>query len=449
MKCKLLIVALMAVLFGQCTVAQTPVFNKAKMDSLMDILAANNKTMISLALRQNGQLIYSRAIGYSVINDKQKVAATTDTHYRIGSITKVFTSVMIFQLIEEGKLQLSTPLARYFPDIPNAAKITIAQMLNHSSGLHNFADDSSFLTAMNKKQTHADMLTIFKQNKPDFEPGTRQAYSNTGFVLLGYIIETIDKKPYALALKDRIVNKIALPDTYYGGKIDVTKQEAQSYNWQDSNWKNLTETDMSVPGGAGALVSNPKALTQFINALFTGKLVSDSSLNHMKNIKGQFGMDLMGYPFYSKTGFGHNGGIDGFQSQVVYFPEEKLATSYTANGVNMDLNDMMIGVLSIAFNRPYTLPDFTLRTGIKFQPEDLDKDLGVYSGGGLPMKITVTKKDATLIAQATGQSSFPLEPITANEFQFAPAGIVMVFDAAAGKLTLKQGGRSFVMIREK
>src|ERR1700754_4415947 len=396
MKCKLLIVALLAVLFGQCTVAQTPAFNKAKMDSLMDILAAKNKAMVSIALRQNGKLIYSRAIGYSVVNGDQKVAATANTRYRIGSVSKVFTSVMIFQLIEEGKLQLSTPLSRYFPDMPNAAKITIAQMLSHSSGLHNFTDDSNFINVVKKELTHADMLAIFKQNKPDFEPGTKQAYSNTAFVLLGYIIEAIDKKPYAAALKDRIVNKIGLKDTYYGGKIDAAKQEAQSYSWQDNGWKNLIEANMSIPGGAGALVSTPTALTQFIDALFTGKLISDSSLTHMKTIKGEFGMDLMQYPFYSKRGFGHNGGIDNFQSQVIYFPEEKLATSYTANGVNMTLNDMMIGVLSIAFNRPYTLPTFT-PTGIKLQSADLDKYLGVYGSTALPIKITVTKNDTALM----------------------------------------------------
>jgi len=450
MKCKLLIVALLAVLFGQCTVAQTPPpFNKAKLDSLMDILAANNKVMVSIALRQNGQLIYSRAIGYSVINGSQKVTASTNTHYRIGSITKVFTSVMIFQLIEEGKLQLNTPLAHYFPDMPNAAKITIAQMLSHTSGLHNFTDDSNFIDVVKKELTHAEMLAIFKQNKPDFEPGAKQAYSNTAFVLLGYIIEAIDKKPYATALKDRIVNKIGLKDTYYGGKIDAAKQEAQSYNWQDNGWKNLIEANMNIPGGAGALVSTPTALTQFIDALFTGKLISDSSLTHMKTIKGGFGMDLMQYPFYSKRGFGHNGGIDNFQSQVVYFPEDKLATSYTANGVNTSLNDVMIGVLSIAFNRPYTLPNFTPVAGIKLQTADLDKYLGVYGSTALPIKITVTKKDTTLIAQGSGQAAFPLEPVAANEFQFAQGGIVIVFDTAAGKFTLKQGGGTYVMTREK
>lgn len=449
MKCKLLIIALVAVLFSQCTVAQTPVFNKAKMDSLMDILAANNKAMVSVALRQNGKLIYSRAIGYSTINGSQKVAATTSTHYRIGSISKIFTSVMIFQLIEQGKLQLTTPLAQYFPDIPNANKITIAQMLNHSSGLHNFTNDSNYVVIASKNLTHADLLSVFKKNKSDFEPGTKHSYSNTAFVLLGYIIEAIDKKPYALALKDRIVNKIGLPDTYYGGKIDETKQEAQSYNWQDNNWKNVTETNMSIPGGAGALVSNPAALTQFMDALFTGKLISDSSLTHMKTIKDGYGMDLIMYPFYSKKGFGHNGGIDNFLSQAIYFPEEKLATSYTANGVNTSLNDMMIGVLSIAFNRPYTLPAFTPVTTIKLQSADLDKYLGVYAGSGLPIKITVTKNNATLIAQGTGQSSFPLEAITANEFQFVQGGIIMVFDTTSNKLTLKQSGQTFIMTREK
>src|ERR1700712_1664440 len=105
-------------------------FNKAKMDSLFAVIALNNKAMMSISVAQNGVPLYNNAIGYSLLTDSRKIPATTQTRYRIGSISKMFTAVMIFQLIEEGKLKLTTPLATYFPDVPNAGKITIANMLN-------------------------------------------------------------------------------------------------------------------------------------------------------------------------------------------------------------------------------------------------------------------------------------------------------------------------------
>lgn len=431
------------ILLVQTGFAQT--FNKAKMDSLLDVLAASNKAMISIAIRQNGELLYSKAIGYSQLDAANKTPATTQTHYRIGSVSKVFTSVIIFQLIEEGKLTLATPLAKFFPELPDAGKITIAQMLNHSSGLHNFTDDRTYVTMMTKPITHVEMLLKLKNQKTDFEPGTKNAYSNTNFVLLGYIAEKLDKKPYAEILKARITNKIGLKDTYYGGKIIPANHEADSYTW-DGSWIPATETDMSIPGGAGALVSTPTDLTKFMDALFTGKLITDSSLVHLKTQKGGFGMDLVPYPFYDKIGYGHNGGIDGFLSQAIYFPDSKVATSYTTNASNTNLNNVMIGVLSIAFNRPYIIPSFKT---LEVKTEDLDKYLGIYASAQLPIKITVTKNGAQLMAQATGQGAFPLDATAVNKFKFEAAGVVMLFDPANSQMTLKQGGASYIFNKEK
>jgi D-alanyl-D-alanine carboxypeptidase len=441
---KLLFIAAIA-LSAQASFAQTS-FNKAKLDSLMDALTTNNKAMVSIAIRQNGNLLYSRAIGYSVIDATRKIPATTQTHYRIGSVSKVFTSVIIFQLIEEGKLTLATPLAKFFPDLPNAAKITIAQMLNHSSGLHNFTSDSSYTAMMTKKITHVEMLVKLRSQKSDFEPGTKNEYSNTNFLLLGYIAEKLDKKPYAEILITRIANKIGLKDTYYGGKINPDKQEAQSYTWNDNSWQPATETDMSIPGGAGAVVSTPTDLTKFMGALFTGKLISDSSLTHIKTVKGGFGMDLMPYPFYSNIGFGHDGGIDGFLSRVIYYPDGQVSISYTTNGSHTNLNDLAIGMLSVTFNKTYTIPSFKT---ITFKPEDLDQYLGTYSSETLPLKVTFTKKGTQLMAQATGQGPLPLDATGPNEFKYDAAGAVFIFDLANNHITLRQNGRSYLFTKEK
>ncbi len=436
---KLTLLLLIAFIAQTC-LAQT--FNKGKMDSLLDVLNNNNKAMVSVAVMQNGKLLYNKATGYSWYGT-QKTAANTQTKYRIGSVSKVFTAAIIFQLIEEGKLKLTTPLSTFYPALPNAAKITIAQMLNHSSGIHSFTSDSSYTSWLNQKVTPANLLS--KMTPSSFEPGTKHAYSNSNFVLLGYIAEKLDKKPYATILKQRITNKIGLKNTYYGSKITAAGNEAYSYTW-NNGWIPETETDMSIPGGAGAVVSTPTDLTKFMDALFKGKLVSPASLTQMTTIKDGYGMNLFSLPFNNHASYGHNGSIDGFRSQASYFPKEDIAVAYITNGSNTNLNNMMIGLLSIVFNTPYKIPDFKQ---VLLKTEDLDQYLGVYSTPQIPLKVTVTKRGTTLVAEGTGQSAFDLDAGGNHKFTFDPAGIILLFDPAAGQMTLKQGGGTLLFTREK
>ncbi|ACU04619.1 serine hydrolase domain-containing protein [Pedobacter heparinus] len=423
--------------------AQSPAtFNKLKLDSLIETVGAKDKAMMSIAVMQNGKMVYSKAVGYAIADTK--IPATPETKYRIGSITKVFTGTVIFQLIQEGKLSLTTTLATFFPALPNADKITMAHLLNHSSGLFNLTSDPGYASILGAKLSQADLLARF-QHAPVFEPGAKNEYSNTNFILLGFIIEKLDKKSYAASVKSRIIDKIGLKNTYYGGPINPANNEARSYKWKEG-WVAEQETDMSIPGAAGAMVANPGDLVQFFNALFTGKLISEASLLQMEKITNGYGMAMFKMSFGEHSSYGHTGGIDGFQSQAAYFPENKMAIAITANGVNTSLNDVAIGVLSILFNKPYVIPTFS---NLKLKNEDLNKYLGTYASDKMPLKITITSKDAVLYAQATGQSAFPLVAAKPDVFTFESAGINLTFDVANNQMTFRQGGATFVMTKEK
>jgi CubicO group peptidase (beta-lactamase class C family) len=399
--------------------------------------------MGSIAISVNGTLVYQNAIGYSQIKATGKTPATVTTRYRIGSITKMFTAIMIFQLIDEGKLRLETPLATWFSVLPNANKITIGEMLNHHSGLHNFTDDPAYGNYMTMPKSEQEMLAVFAGEPSDFEPGTKAEYSNTNFVLLGYIVEKITGRPYREELKKRITAKIGLTDTYYGSKADPAKKEAYSYKY-DAHWEQMPETDMSIPGGAGAIVSTPTDLVKFIEALFAGKLISPASLEQMKTMKDNYGMAMFKIPFYEKSGYGHNGGIDGFTSLLAYFPEDRLAIACISNGVRYSTNDVVIGALSIYFNKPFAIPEFK---DITLTSADLDKYLGNYSSTQVALKIAITKNNTILMAQATGQSAFPLEPTGTDKFSFLAAGIVIQFDPAKNSFTLQQGGATYLFTK--
>lgn len=156
-------------------------------------------------------------------------------------------------------------------------------------------------------------------------------------------------------------------------------------------------------------------------------------------------MGLFPIPFYTKQGFGHNGGIDGFHSMLIYFPEDKLSYAITSNALNYNLNDIHIAVLSGIYGMPFEIPDFKV---ITLRSEDLDKYIRVYSSSQLPIKLTIRKKGNMLEGQGTGQPAFPLEATAKHIFKFAQGGIVLEFNPAEHTMVLKQGGGVFYLKKE-
>ncbi|WP_191164176.1 serine hydrolase domain-containing protein [Mucilaginibacter glaciei] len=419
--------------------------NTAKLDSFLNVLAANNKAMGSLAIAQNGKIVYQKAVGFAALKDDLKIPATAKTKYRVGSISKMFTGVMVMQLIEEGKLSLATTLDQFYPQMPNAARITIAQLMGHKSGLFNITNAPDFGTYMTLPQTHEAMVAKMAALKPAFEPGAKYEYSNTNFILLGYILEKVTGKPYPELVKQRIVNKLGLNDTYYGGQINPANNEALSYDFADK-WKQLPQTDMSIPAGAGAMVSTPADLVKFIEALFAGKLVSKTSLAQMQPFQAGYGLAMRKSGEGDEASYGHNGAIDGFRAELSYFPAHKLAISYTSNGGIYLTDKVLKGVTNIVLNKPFELPTFKL---ITLKAEDLDKYIGVYTSPAFPLKITVGKNsDNTLYGQAAGQSQLQLDAVAKDKFEHAPADIHMEFNTVKGQFTLTQRGKIIVFTRE-
>jgi D-alanyl-D-alanine carboxypeptidase len=437
------IISVIILLIVALGTVQAQTFNKAKMDSLLNAISAANKSMGSVAIMHNGQVVYQHAIGYSVFTDTQKKRATPQTKYRIGSISKMFTAVMIFQLIEEGKLTLNTPLADFYPQLPNASKITIGLMLQHRSGLHNFTNDAAFNQYLEQPKTQQEMLAIFAGNKPDFEPDSKGYYSNTNFVLLGYIVAHLCKKTYAEAVKERVVIKAGLSDTYYGGKITATNNEASSYTF-NKTWLPYTETDMSIPGGAGAMVSTPVDLDKFITALFVGKLVSKESLTLMQTLKDDYGMGMFKTTIAGHAGFGHNGAIDAFGSQVTYFPADGLAIAHIHNADDGAANDIVSGAVNIYYNQAFKIPKYNAEAA---EPDPLEKYTGLYAAEGAREKVTINKAGNTLIMQTAGQPAVSLQAVSPTVFGYAANDIVMEFEPGKNQILLKQAGRTTILTK--
>lgn len=418
-----------------------------RLDSLMDILETEQQAMGSLAISKNGEVLYQKAIGYAYIDGNEKFHARETTKYRIGSVSKMFTAVIIFQLVEENKLSLEHTLDQFFPTIPNAEKITIAHLLNHHSGIHNFTNDMLYMSYHTMPKTMDEMVAIIAAAGSDFTPsvdGTTGAYSNSNYVLLGYIIEKVTGHSFHDNIHKRITSKAKLHHTYVGGPIDPSNNEAYSYQ-RVEQWHPFTETDMSIPGGAGAVVSTPADLTIFIDALFTGKLVSEASLQQMKTMTDGYGMGIFRIPFYERFGYGHNGSIDAFFATLGYFPDDSLAVAYCTNGQVYPMNDILIGVLSILYEHEYTLPSFKT---IELEESILQQYVGLYASDHFPLKLSITRDGKALFAQATGQMAIPLDATAVDRFKFDAAGILIEFNRDTEELVLQQGGGKYTFKKE-
>ncbi len=438
---KIILITFLIGVLSQIGFAQN--FDKSKLDIFFNTLEENNKFMGSVALAKNGEIIYSKSIGYADVENNIK--ATKNSKYRIGSITKSFTAILILKAVEEKKLDLSQTIDNWFPKIKNAKKITLRHLLSHRSGIHNFTNDEDYLTWNTQPKTEKEMIIIITDGGSDFKPDSKADYSNSNFVLLTYILEKAFSKSYSDLLQEYIVKPIGLANTYVFGKIDPKKNECKSYKFVGT-WKLEPETNFTIPLGAGAIISTPTELTKFADALFNGKILKPESLEIMKTINDNYGIGLFQIPFYNSIGYGHTGGIDGFSSVYSYFPDEKISYALTSNGTNYDNDNISIAVLSAIYDKPYEIPVFTT---YDVTSEDLDKYLGVYASKQIALKITITKDGNTLIAQGTGQPALPLGATEKDKFKFDQAGAKFEFNPTEKTMILFQGGEQINFMKEE
>jgi CubicO group peptidase (beta-lactamase class C family) len=373
------------------------------------------------------------------MNQGDTVPTTLSTKYRIGSVSKVFTAVMIFQLIEEKKISLQQKLSDFYPAIPNASLITIKDLLNHQSGLRDYTKHPEYNAWMDQPKSHDEMLSMIAKSESNFKPGKQHDYSSTNYLLLGYIIGKIEKMSYSAALDKRIVSKLALKNTYYGEAITVDHKEAVSYKFTNGKWEAQKQTHMSIHEGAGSIVSSPSDLVAFMNALFNGKLVSQSSLKIMTTLSGEYGHGLFANVYGSKPGLGHNGRIEEFYSAVWYYPAQNLVIAYCTNGINFPRKDIIEGALRVCFGEAYELPFSSSHAS---SGEDFGPFTGRYKSDMLPEAL-VTKSGNQLMLETNG-ATFPLSRIRRNYFYYPPLGYYFEFIPATNKLEVKETDNTYL-----
>ncbi|GAA4345909.1 serine hydrolase domain-containing protein [Kangiella taiwanensis] len=443
------ITAMSAMLLSTSSVATAKVNQSTlaeQLDPYFEALAENNRLLGSMALYKGNEKLYSTTL--EVAGDGVE-KNNTELKYKTGSITKTFTAALVFQLIEEKKLSLQTKLSSYYPKVANAERITIGQMLNHQSGIHSYTDDPNFIKYHMSLQDKSFLIDKIRSFEADFEPGEKTAYSNSNYLLLGYILEQIEEKSYAEQLEARIFKPLGMTNTLLGEAINPDNGEAFSYQLNDGKWQEVPQWDMSVAYSAGALVSTTDDLNLFITGLFNGKLISASSLEQMIELEDGFGKGIFGVKYELEgaelQGYWHNGGIESFISHLAYYPEKDLSVVVLTNGMDYDIRQVYQTMLDAYFGKGVDVPEFG--QAVELDAELLKPLVGDYESGTHPLDISISLLDGQLYAQATGQGGFPLTALSEDRFEFSRAGIEIRFDRENDQFEIKQGGRADVFLK--
>ena len=366
--------------------------------------------------------------------------------FRLGSVTKQFTAASILLLEERGKLKVEDPVKKYLPDAPAAwDKITIFNLLTHTSGIPNFTGFPEYGPTEWKDTNPTELVARFHDKPLDFEPGTKFSYSNSGYVLLGYLLEKISGQSYGDFLQQNIFTPLGMSGTGMDNNAIILPQRAQGYMPSGTGMKHAGYTSMTIPFSAGAIYSTTGDLLKWERGLFSGKVLTSTSLTKMTT------------PFKDKYGFGlfvdtkdghkviqHGGGIEGFNTSLAFYPDDKLTVIVLGN-LNGSAPDQIAEDLGkIALGQHVILP--SERKVVEVSPKILQEYAGVYQLSPT-FSITMTVEDGHLMTQATHQPKFPL--FAASEARFflkvVPAEVEFFRDPATHAvthLTLYQNGNT-------
>ena len=330
-------------------------------DSIADaILKRGRVAAFSIAVTRGRDTLVMK--GYGMADLENDLPATAQTVYRIGSVTKQFTSVAIMQLVEQGKLSLDDDVTKYVPGAPtHGRRILVRHLLNHSSGIPSYTDVGGlFGRVMRLDLSHDSLLATVKNDSLQFEPGSHFYYNNTGYFLLGMIIERVTGKSYGDYLRDALFVPNGLTSTVYCGNTPLIKHRARGYDGRPTGLVNTEFLSMDLPYAAGSLCSNVGDLVAWTRLLHSGKLVNASSFAAMTTpvrlTSGrpmQYGFGLFMDSLGTHRSIQHGGGINGFISQLAYYPDDSLTVVVLSNTAPAPSDEVAENLARAAFGMPF------------------------------------------------------------------------------------------------
>jgi CubicO group peptidase (beta-lactamase class C family) len=404
---------------------------------------------MSVAVARGGRVVHAK--GYGVADVENQLPASADTIYQVGSITKQFTAAAVMQLVEQGKVRLNAPITAYVRDYPTRGhNVTVESLLNHTSGVRNFTTLRSWWRTMTVEMTPEEIVGVFRDEPFDFSPGTAFSYSNSGYILLGLLIERVSGKPFGGYLNENLFAPLDLGSTSYCDHRALVRDRARGYKVVDGAFVNADSVSPSQAYAAGAVCSNALDLVTWSRALSNGRAVSAKSYARMIAPGALTDGSRLEYGYGLAVGYleqhhriGHVGGTLGFAGQIANYDEDGLTIVVLSNtegarvaGVESDIARLMLG-----------LGDREVKD-ILLAPEELESYAGTYdlqlgavtiapAKGRLELVVSVPGIEGRLVLLNQGQNvfraesdaevslSFDLEKGVAEAFVLSHKGITM------------------------
>jgi CubicO group peptidase (beta-lactamase class C family) len=318
----------------------------ARMEEVIQSHVKAGTFMGTVLVAKDGAVVIDKA--YGMANVEWDVPNTPDTKFRIGSITKQFTAAAILLLEERGKLKVDDRIKTYLPDQPMSwDRITIYNLLTHTAGIANFTSLPSYNTLKLSSTPVDATLATLRERDLDFGPGEKMQYSNSGYLVLGSIIEKVSGQSFEKFVADNIFTPLGMSDTGYDSNTAIIKRRASGYTRTPAlGLQNSTYVHMSIPHAAGALYSTTRDLLKWEQALFAGKVVSKAAVDRMITpFKNDYGLGLTSTMRNGRRVIAHGGGIDGFNTYLAYYPESKTTVIVLSN-INGNVPGTLAGQLA-------------------------------------------------------------------------------------------------------
>jgi len=404
----------------------------ARMEQVIQSYVFNKQFMGSVLVARGNEVILDK--GYGSANLEWNVPNSPTTKFRLGSITKQFTAACILLLEERGKLSVNDPVKKYMPDAPVAwDKITIFHLLTHTSGIPNFTGFPDYRSTEPFRATPAQLVARFRDQPLDFEPGEKMSYSNSGYVLLGYLIEKITGESYTRFVQENIFTPLGMKDSGYDSNSAIIPNRAAGYSPSPTGIVNASYIDMTVPFAAGGLYSTTEDLLRWEQALFGGKLLSAASLEKMTTpFKNDYAFGLVVQTNGTKV-IHHEGGIEGFNTDLEYFPKGQRTVIVLANLDGPGSGAVTTKLMALV-NGEKVVPT-SERKEVPVDPKILDGYTGKYAFAP-NITLTVTREGNQLVTEMTGQGKVPIFPEGERDFfaKAVDAQVTFVTDSS-GKAT--------------
>lgn len=407
---------------ASCIIALAQPANDAQLSTQFDKLLANqfkaNGPGCTALVARNGKVIYQKAFGMA--NLELSVPMQTDMVFRIGSITKQFTAIAILQLMEQGKLSLQDEITRFIPNYPTQGKkITIEHLLTHTSGIKNTTDMPTFWPMIRKDMTPLELIDVFKNQPMEFEPGTQWRYSNSGYGLLGLVIEKVSGKTYPKYLEDIFFKPVGMRQSYFGSNTKLINKQAAGYE-SDANGslQNASYISMSIPFSAGAIQSTVGDLWIWHQAVHNYQLVKKETLNKAltpyRLSTGQ--LTDYGYGWFidslqNSPLIWHSGSINGFRSYWLYLPHEDVLVAVLSNSIDKNPAYVSKRIAALASGKPLLVDQGSDR-------QQLDSYVGRYEGNAKDIYTVTREGNQFFTTLPPGSQKLAIDPASQTKFLF-------------------------------